>query len=600
MKKTTRNRRPARLVPVFRYFLPWLKPYRNTLLWAALCMLGATLMELLRPWPIKLVFDGILIPHPETRAFLHTLFPPLVRQEILLGFVALSILAIAVFTGIFGFWQSYLTSRVGQQIVADIRQRLYRHIHSLSHSFHDENALGDLIARLTGDIRMMRELLVTSVIYLSDRLLTLTGMLLIMAWMDWKLTLTALLVVPLLGVTVFHFNREIKTAARKQRRRESEITSAMTDRLSAITLVQAYAREAYEQERFSRQNHRSMEAGLRATRLEAHMNRLVQVILAVGTAAVLWFGVIRVQTGEITPGDLLVFTAYLKGLYRPIRRLASLTGRIAKAAVCAERIIAIFETRPEIRDRPDAQDAPPFRGEITFDRVDFGYRPGRLILDRASFTVAPGETVALLGPSGAGKSTIAKLLLRFYQPLRGSIRIDGVDVERFTLASLRNQIAVVLQDTFLFNTSIRENIGYGRLDATPEEIVEAAKAACAHDFITRLPDGYDTIVSERGASLSGGQRQRIAVARALIRNAPIVILDEPMTGLDVEHRHLLKTALRNLTEKRTCLVIAHDWETIENADRFLFLNQGKIREIDRNEARRLVLGDRSTPTRLTA
>ncbi len=542
-------------------------------------MLGVTLMELLKPWPLKFVFDVILVSSEKTPALLDSLPEFLHETNYLLAAIALSILIIAALSGLFGYGQAFLLSSVGQKVVAAIRSQVYAHLQRLSHSFHEHSATGDLLARLTGDIRMMRELLVTSTMFILDRSLAVIAMIAIMLWMDWQLTLIALAVMPVLTMTVTKFGRDIKGATRRQRRKESQITNVMAENLSSISIVQAFAREAYEEERFSRHNAKSMQAGLVSTRLEQQMNRLVQIILALGTAGVVWFGVTRVQSGVLTPGDLLVFTAYLTGLYKPIRKLAGLTSRMAKATVCGERVVTILETEPDIKNSFDAYPAPSFQGEIIFDGVTFSYPAKSPVLNNTSFCVAPGETVALVGESGAGKSTIANLLLRFYDPDAGGIFVDGVDIRRYTLESLRNQIAVVLQESILFNTSIRDNIGYGKLDASEGEIIAAAEAANAHNFIEQLPEGYDTVVSERGASLSGGQRQRIAIARAMIRNAPIVILDEPTAGLDINNKTEVEAALNRLVRNSTCITITHDPLSAKSADRTLRIEHGEVVEV---------------------
>lgn len=563
--------RPTVIQKLFSRFRSHLRAHRRTLVFAAICMVGAAAMEILRPWPIKVIFDGILIPQQHPGALIQAIQNITGDATYLLAASALSILAIATIGGLLSFGQAYLLSSVGQKVVASIRQQLHSHIHRLSQSFHDTSSTGDLLARLTGDVRMMRDLLVTASIYISARFLALIGTLIVMALMDWRLTLVALAVLPMLALTVTKFGRKIKGAARKQRRKESKIAHVMTESISAITVVQAYSREAHEEDKFARQNSSSAKAGLVATRLEANLDRIVQIFLALGTCAVIWYGVIRVQAGVITPGDLLVFAAYLTGLYKPVRKIASLTGRISKATVCGERILAILDIEPEIKDEPGAISAPSFKGRISFENVTFAYTHGPHVLRDANLVIEPGETVAFVSGSGSGKTTAAHLILRFYDPRSGAVKIDDRDIRDYTVSSLRNQISVLLQESVLFNTSIRDNIAYGRLDATEEDIIAAAKDANADSFIRSFPDGYDTVVGERGATLSGGQRQRIAIARAMVRNAPIVILDEPLTGLDAENEKSVMGALANLTADKTCLVIAHDRETALLAKRIIFI-----------------------------
>ncbi|WP_179953876.1 ABC transporter ATP-binding protein [Denitrobaculum tricleocarpae] len=560
-------------------FAPHLRPYRKVLVGTALCMLAVTVMELARPWPLKLIFDEILMPERSHGGWLADLALLTGGGATLLAVAALSILAIALLGGVFGFGQAYFMSIVSQRVGAAIRLQLFSHIQRLSQSFHDERSSGDLMARLTGDVGLMRQLLVDTGFFLAGRLLLVASAIIVMALMDWRLTLVALLVLLPLVIVTARLVPQIKGAARKQRRKESQITQVMTEGITSIRIVQAYAQEAQEEQRFAQQVEGSTEASLTGTRLEAHLERLVQVILAFGTCAVVWYGVVRVQAGALTPGDLLVFTAYLTGMYKPIRRLASISSRIAKATVCGQRVASILDLEPEIRDHADARPAPPFKGEILFDQVKFGYRPDRPALRSVDFRIAAGETVALMGESGSGKSTIANLILRFYQPSSGRVCIDGTEVGAYTLESLRKQIAIVLQDSVLFRASIRANIAYGHLEATMGEVIAAAKAADAHDFIEALPDGYETIVGERGASLSGGQRQRIAIARAMIRDAPIIILDEPMVGLDTASEAEVCKALKRLVARKTCLVITHDPRGALDADRTLVLREGKIIDV---------------------
>ncbi|MEZ5599092.1 MAG: ABC transporter ATP-binding protein [Pseudomonadales bacterium] len=577
----SRAPRSSELLRVFRHLAPELAPYRSHVLGAALCTLGVTAMQLLTPWPVKLVFDAVLMPQPGTLAWLERLGIDVTNQ--LMPLIASTILITAVLLGLFSYGQSTLAAGVGQKVVARIRYRVYAHLQRLPLSFHESTATGDLLARLTGDIRIMRELLVNAGIFIVDRSIAVVAMLVIMALMNWQLTLIALAIVPLLAITVVRRSDQIKSATRKQRRRESEITQRLHEKLTAISLVQSFVRESYEEERFAAQNNSSARAALVTTRLEANMDRLVQVLLAAGTTAVIWFGVGHVQSGNITPGDLLVFSAYLAGLYKPVRKLAAVTGRLAKATASGERIIAVLETEPAIRDLPDAIEAPPFRGEIALREVVFGYGRDETVLRDASVRIAAGEMVALMGSSGAGKSTIASLLFRFYEPAAGTVEIDGLDIRRYQLASLRRQIAVVPQNALLFNTSIRENIAYGRPNATDADIEAAARAAGVTAFVHGLRNGYDTIVGERGDGLSGGQRQRICIARALVQRTPIILFDEPTSGLDRATRNALMANLPDIVAGRTCLLITHDPELAAIAPRVLRLAHSRLEDVQPGE-----------------
>ena len=552
---------------LLRLLAPRIRPHRSKLLLALLAMIAATAMEIAAPWPIKVLFDGLLIPtsNPDpVTAFAVNLTG---GGDTLVAAVALFILALAIVGGIFTFVQSYLMASAGQKVVAVVRHDLYRHIQSLSHSFHDQTSLGDILARLTADVRMVRDLLISAVIQLAARILVIGGTIAVMAWMDWRLTLASLFVFPLLYAVSSYFGERIRGAARKQRRKEGKIANVMSEGISAITVVKGFAREDFEEARFAKQNSSSLQAGLVATRLEGHMDRLVQIALALGSCVVLWYGISRVRAGAITAGDLLVFVAYVQTLYKPIRKLAGMTGSIAKSIASGERLLEIFDLKPDVMEAPDAIEAPRFIGDIRFRDVSFSYRTGKPVFTAANLKIEAGVTTALIGGSGGGKSTVAKLLLRFYDPTAGCIEIDGVDIRRYTLNSVREQVAIVLQESVLFATSIRENIAYGRLDATDDEVIAAAVAAGADEFIRLMPEAYDTVVGERGGTLSGGQRQRIAIARAILRDASILILDEPLTGLDARTASEVAEALRSAAAGRTTILIAHDELSLSLADR---------------------------------
>jgi len=580
--KPPKKLRLSAIRELFRRFGSHVLHFRRPLLGAVLCMLGVTLTELIRPWPLKYIFDGVLIPSISGVSSTDGLAQAFaLSTQALAAVAAAAIVVIAIINGLFTFGQTNLTAKVAQGVTASIRHRVYSHLQHLSRSFHDQRRTGDLMVRLTGDVRLVQEMLVTSAMQLADRLLLIVFMIAIMCWLDWKLTIIAVAIIPVLLVVIVLYTRRIKAAAKNQRKRESEIASEMTEKLSAITLIQAFSRQAHEQEQFSQHNENSVEASLTSTRLEAHLGRTVQVIIAIGVGLVIWFGVSRVQLGALSAGELLVFVSYMTGMYKPLRKLASTTSRTIKATVSGERLIGILDAEMEIKDAPDAIGCTSLQGDIQFKGVTFSYRDSTPVLNDADIHIQPGEHIALLGESGAGKSTIAHLLLRLYDPVSGSIFVDNQDIRNYQLTSLREQIALVLQEPMLFRSTIKENIAYGRLAATQAEIESAATAANAHDFIAQLPDGYDTVIGERGDTLSGGQKQRIAIARALIRHASIVILDEPVSGLDPENRKEVERALRKLTQNRTCITITHDLATAQKAQRVLKVESGRIHELSK-------------------
>jgi ATP-binding cassette, subfamily B, bacterial len=565
---------PRALWRLFRRMGPHARPHRRKLIVGSLAMLVVALTEVIRPWPMKVVFDGILMPQAQPDAVMTRLLGWFGAGDGLLTAAALSILAIAVIGGAMAYVQATMIAAVGQKVVADIRLDLYRHVQRLSHSFHDTASSADIISRLTGDVRMMRDLLIDAAVFFAARTLVIIGTVGIMFLMDWRLTLAALVVLPGLVWVTQDYGTRIKDAARRQRRKEGKIAVVMTEGISAISVVKGFAREAYEEERFSRQNSSSAEAGIVSTRMAAQMDRLIQVMLAVGTCIVLWYGVVRVRSGAVSPGDLLVFTAYLSTLYKPIRKMSAMTSRVAKATASGERLLEILDIRPDIADPSDTTEDYVLTGELALEGVTFGYPGADPVLKGASLRLQMGETVALIGESGTGKSSVGKLFMRFYDPQAGRVTIDGHDVRDVALGSLRDNIAVVLQESVLFATSVRDNIAYGRLDASEDDILAAATAAGADAFIRRLPDGYDTILGERGESLSGGQRQRIAIARAILRDAPILILDEPLTGLDDDTARDLVGALKAVAKGRTTLLIAHDRLSLTLADRVMQVQDG--------------------------
>jgi len=558
-------------------------PHWRPLLGAMICSVAYTAARLAEPWPLKFIFDNVLAGKPLRTPFLSVDRTLGGDPWLILLLAALTILALALVRSAFYYYQSVLSSRIGQEIVLKVRMQLFTHLQRLSLGFHARNSTGDLLTRLTGDINMLRELLVACLLSLVSETVIVLGYVTVMFAMEWRLAVVATLVAPVLLVLLTLYSTQIREAAREQRRREGEVASRLQEVLSGIHVVQIFAREQEEEERLRGLNRRSLASGLRATGFEARLNRAVEMSIATATAATLGLGAAQVVAGRLTPGQLIVFLAYMHNFYRPLRRISRTTERAGKAASCAERISAVLAQIPEVRE--GRRLAPAFRGEVRFEGVEFSYAPGTPVLQGVTLTIEHGQTVALVGPTGAGKSTMLGLVPRLYDPTRGVVRIDGHDVREFRLKSLRDQISVVPQDGMLFGGSARDNIAYGRPDATDEEIEAAARAAHIHDFIiSGLPDAYASRIGERGVTLSGGQRQRLAIARAIVKDAPIVLLDEPTTGLDSESEALIIAALARLLEGRTAIIIAHRLSTIRRADVIVVMEEGRIVERGSHDA----------------
>jgi subfamily B ATP-binding cassette protein MsbA len=501
------------------------------------------------------------------------------RQKMsVLYFAALTVVVIALVGAISSYFEKYLTTSVGQWVMHDLRRSVYHHVQRLSLSFHDKGRTGDLISRITSDIDAIQDFISQALLGILVNVLTLVGMLAVMFYLDWRFTLIALSVAPPLFVVVYFYTRRIKQASRAVRKKESEIVSIAQEVLSSIRVVKAFSREDYEQERFERQSLESVETALQARSLKAKLAPVVQVIVAVGTCLVLWYGTRLVLSGELSTGSLLVFLIYLGKMYKPMRELSKMADTLSKTAVGFERIQEVVDTEREVKNQRGARPAPRFQGDIEFSHVDFGYSPDSQTLRDVNFRIKPGQVAAFVGPTGAGKTTIASLVARFYDPTKGEVRIDGHDVRSYRLKSLRQQIGFVLQESVLFRAPIWQNIAYGKPEASRAEIISAAKLANADEFIVQMPEGYDTIVGERGVTLSGGQRQRIAIARAIIRNAPILIMDEPTSDLDSASEELVFDALSRLMEGRTSIVIAHRLTTVRKADVIFVLEKGSIVE----------------------
>jgi ATP-binding cassette, subfamily B, bacterial len=555
-----------------------LRPHWKTLAIAFVAVIGESLTDLLEPWPLKVVLDYVL-NSKQTPGWIVSVSSWLGEgKPALLNLAVIAILAIALAGAVSSYTENYLTTSVGQRVMHDLRRMLYHHIQRLSLAYHDQKQTGDLISRVTSDIDAIQSLISSVLLGMLANILTLIGMIGVMLYLNWKFTLIALSIAPLLFLVVFSFTRRIKQASRAVRKKEGALVSVLQEVLSSMLVVQAFTREDYEQRRFEKQSIESVEMALRARSLKARLPPLVELIVAVGTCLVVWYGARLVIGGQLSVGELVVFFLYLGKMYKPMRELSKMTDTISKAVVGFERIKEVLETDMIVRDRRGAHNAPRFKGQIEFDHVSFEYDKKTPLLKDISLKIEPGQIAAIVGPTGAGKTTIVSLIPRFYDPISGRVKIDGSDVRDFRVKSLRQQISFVLQESLLFRATIWQNIAYGKPEATREEIMRAAELANAHEFIEKMPDGYDTMVGERGATLSGGQRQRIAIARAIIRNAPILVLDEPTSGLDPASEELVIDALNRLMEGKTSIVIAHRLTTIKRADIIFVINEGQLIE----------------------
>ncbi len=554
---------------VIERFWPYARPYRR---WMPVILVFIALgpaIEAATVWLYKILVDDVLVA----------------KDFSLLFWVALAYIGLNLFSGVVGFCDDCLSEWVGGNFVVELRTSFFAHLQSLSLGFFDRHQLGDVLSRVTEDVEEIEELVLSGVAAALSYLFQLIFFTAALFYLNWQLALVSLFVAPLFWLTARHFSRKIKRAAREERRRSGSISAVAEESLSNAALVQAYNRQDEETSRFHRENEGSFAAQMAGTRLAALFSPIISIIELAGVLVVIAFGAYQLSQGRISIGGLLVFLVYLSMLYKPIKGFSSLLNSYYAASAGAERIIEFLDEKPSVVEREDAIALTRSEGRLELDSVSFYYPDSeRPSLENLSFDIGPGEVLALVGPSGAGKSTVAKLLLRFYDPESGAIRLDDRDVRDFTLRSLRDNVAVLLQETLVFDGTIQENIAYGKPDATEGEIVSAAEAADADDFIRGLPDGYDTIIGQKGRLLSGGQRQRVAIARAMIRNAPVLILDEPTTGLDAESGEKVMAPLRRLMSGRTTVVISHNLMTVRDATKILVLEGGKTTEQGTHEA----------------
>ena len=562
---------------LLRRFSPELREQRPLVLLSFGAIFAEVALRLLEPWPLAVVIDHVLgLGSADASAPLGGLASLTPTQ--LLGLAAAALLVFAGLRALAAYLSAVGFALAGNRLLTQIRNRLYVHLQGLSVSFHTRARSGDLVLRVIGDVGMMRDVLVTAVMPLLASVFVLAGMLAVMFLMQWQLTLIALATVPLFWISTVRLGSRIREHSAVQRRREGTLANQASETLGGVQTVQALALDEGFAEAFAQQAQGSLREGVKGRRLAARLERSVDVLVALATALVLYFGARTALQGRLSPGELVVFMTYLKSAARPVRNFAKYTARVAKASAAADRVLEVLDREQEVVDLPGAAPAPALRGSVDFDAASFGYGEGESVLRGVDLHVAAGEQVAIVGPSGSGKSTLVAALMRLHDPREGAVRIDGVDVRGYTLASLRAQVSVVLQDTVLFATSVRENIGLGAPAADEAAILAAARLAGAHEFIEALPEGYDSRIGERGLTLSAGQRQRIAIARAAVRAAPIVILDEPLSGLDEANARAVAEALARLTANRTTFLVTHEREHAERCDRVVVLQGGRIAE----------------------
>ncbi len=565
---------------MFRLIRSLVRPYRGTLFIILIAMLVQTAMSVAGPWPLKIILDNVVGSH-KLSPWLDNLLRPILsggsKMQIAAA-AAIAAVVIAVLGAIASYVANYYTTSVGQWVANDLRIRTYHHLQQLSLSYYDSHQTGTLLSTITADVQTIQGFASSSTLGIVVDLFTIVAMLFIMFWLNWDFTLIAVAVTPFMLLLVSRFKKVVKKATHEVRKEQSKIVSVVEAGLQSMRVVKAFGREDLAEEELAAVSHATVDASLKARRVKALLSPIVSITVAICTAVVLWRGSALILAGIMTAGALTVFLSYLTKFFKPVQDLATMTNTIAQAAVGVDRVRAILDADTIIPDRPDAREPQKLKGDIEFEHVAFAYSADAPVLKDVNFKIQAGQLVGLVGSTGGGKSTIVSLIPRFYDPSAGVIKIDGVDIREFKFHAMREQIGYVLQETVLFEGTVRDNIAYGREGVTEEQIVEAAKLANADEFIARMPHGYDTMVGERGETLSGGQRQRIGIARAVIRNNPILILDEPTAALDTESERLVIEALERLMKGRTVITIAHRLSTIRDANKIIVLKDGVVAE----------------------
>src|ERR1700733_3912507 len=556
-----------------------LRPYRGSLAIILAAMVVQSAMTLAAPWPLKIILDNVVVGRrldPWMARLLNPLLPPRHREHLAM-LAAVAVVLIAVFNALASYLANYFTESVGQWVANDLRMRTYHHLQYLSLRYYDTHQSGVLLSTITADVLTIQNFASSATLGIVVDMITILGMLVIMFCMNWDFTLIAVAVTPLMLLLASRFKKAVKKSTHEVRKQQSNIVAVVQQDLESIRVVKAFGRQELEQEELQVVSHATVAAALKARQVKALLSPLVSIIVACCVGFVLWRGSLLILAGWMTAGELTVFLSYLGSFFKPVKDLASMNNSIAQTAVAGERVRTILDADAILPEKPNALEQP-IRGEIVFDQVAFAYDESCPVLRDVSFTVKPGQMIGVVGPTGGGKSTIMSLIPRFYDPSAGKVLVDGIDVRDFRLQTLRNQIGYVLQETVLFRGTVRDNIAYGRAGATEEEIVEAAKLANADEFIVRMANGYQSFVGDRGDTLSGGQRQRIGIARAIIRNNPILIPNEPTARPDDDSERLVIEALERLMKGRTVLTIAHRLSTIRDADKIIVLKGGVVAE----------------------
>jgi ABC-type multidrug transport system fused ATPase/permease subunit len=555
------------------------RPYRKMVVIILVAMLLEALISLAIPWPLKIIIDNVVSHHPLPH-WLHWLGVIFPRENIqqMAAVAAISYIVITALGSIADFLDNFYNEKVAQSVANDLRRKIYHHLQHLCLSYYDTHQTGKLLSTLTTDVSTIQDFASSTLLNILVDAITIFGMVGIMFYLDSDFTLIALAVTPFLLFFVARFKKAMKKATREVRKDQSNMLVVLQQGLESIRAVNAFGREDFEDAKLQKVSQETLFAALKARKVKSVLSPFVAVVVSICTAFVLWRGADLVLKGAMSVGALTVFLWYMNKFFSPVQNLAKMTSSIAQVTVALERIQAILNTDTIIAEKPGAINPGKFIGKIVFDQVSFAYNPESPVITNFNLTISPGTRIGICGPTGSGKSTIVSLISRFYDPSGGRILIDDTDITDFTLDGLRSQIGFVLQDTVLFYGSIHENIAYGRPEASEEEIIEAAQLANAHEFIEKMPHGYDTLVGERGVTLSGGQRQRIGIARAVVRNSPILILDEPTASLDTESEKIVMEALEKLMQGRTVITIAHRLSTIRDADKIIVLDAGFIVE----------------------